>query len=82
MADLFGDQRREHRRRVTPLAVRMRPSTLDDFVGQEHFVGPGKLLRRMLQSDRLTSAVFYGPSGTGKTTLAELIARGLAQEDS
>ncbi|MFQ5489981.1 MAG: replication-associated recombination protein A [Phycisphaerae bacterium] len=74
MADLFGDQRREHRRRVTPLAVRMRPTTLDGFVGQEHFVGTGKLLRRMLQSDRLTSAVFYGPSGTGKTTLAHIIA--------
>ncbi len=57
-----------------PLAVRMRPKTLDDFVGQQHFLGPGKLLRRMLQADRLTSAVFYGPPGTGKTTLAHVIA--------
>ncbi len=52
----------------------MRPRILDEFVGQEHFVGPGKLLRRMLQADRLTSAVFYGPPGSGKTTLAEIIA--------
>lgn len=57
-----------------PLAVRMRPKTLDDFVSQQHFLGPGKLLRRMLQADRLTSAVFYGPPGTGKTTLAHIIA--------
>ena len=72
--DLFEDQRRTHRERVTPLAVRMRPRTLEEFVGQEHFIGPGKLLRRMLQSDRLTSAVFYGPPGTGKTALAHVIA--------
>jgi putative ATPase len=53
----------------------MRPATLDEFVGQEHFIGPGKLLRRMLEADRLTSAVFYGPPGSGKTTLAHIIAR-------
>ncbi len=52
----------------------MRPRTLDEFVGQEHFFGPGKLLRRMLQADRLSSLVFYGPPGTGKTALAQLIA--------
>jgi putative ATPase len=52
----------------------MRPSTLDEFVGQQHFLGPGKLLRRMLEADRLTSVLFYGPPGTGKTTLAQLIA--------
>ena len=52
----------------------MRPRTLDEFVGQRHFIGPGKLLRRMLEADRLTSAVFYGPPGTGKTTLAQIIA--------
>ena len=74
MADLFTEQRQRNREAATPLAVRMRPRTLDDFVGQEHFLGPGKLLRRMLQSDRLTSAVFYGPPGTGKTTLAHIIA--------
>ena len=73
--DLFAEQKRRNREGVQPLAVRMRPRTLDEFVGQEHFVGPGKLLRRMLQADRLTSAVFYGPPGSGKTTLAHVIAR-------
>ena len=53
----------------------MRPRTIDEFVGQEHFLGQGKLLRRMLQADRLGSLVFYGPPGTGKTTLAQVIAR-------
>src|SRR6185369_7530465 len=60
--------------RVAPLAVRMRPTSLDEFVGQQHFLGPGKLLRRMLEADRLTSVIFYGPPGTGKTTLANLVA--------
>lgn len=57
-----------------PLAVRMRPRTPEEFVGQQHFFGPGKLLRRMVDADRLQSAVFYGPPGTGKTSLAEVIA--------
>ncbi|RKY07204.1 MAG: hypothetical protein DRP65_10715, partial [Planctomycetota bacterium] len=57
-----------------PLAVRMRPKRLDEFVGQEHFAGAGKLLRRMLGADRLTSVIFYGPPGTGKTSLATVIA--------
>ncbi len=52
----------------------MRPRNLDEFVGQEHFLGPGKLLRRLLQSDRLGSVIFYGPPGTGKTALAHVIA--------
>jgi putative ATPase len=52
----------------------MRPRTLDEFAGQQHFLGEGKLLRRMLEADRLTSVIFYGPPGTGKTTLAQLIA--------
>src|SRR3954470_4193085 len=72
--DLFGDVRRKNMARVAPLAVRMRPRTLDEFVGQHHFLAPGKLLRRMLEADRLTSVIFYGPPGTGKTTLAQLIA--------
>jgi putative ATPase len=53
----------------------MRPRTVDEFVGQDHFFGPGKLLRRMLQADRLSSVIFYGPPGTGKTALAHVIAR-------
>src|SRR5512147_2447065 len=73
--DLFHESRKKNLQRVAPLAVRMRPRTLEEFVGQEHFLGPGKLLRRMLEADRLTSVIFYGPPGTGKTTLAELIAR-------
>src|SRR2546423_2194365 len=52
----------------------MRPRRLDEFVGQQHLLGPGKLLRRMLEADRLRSVIFYGPPGTGKTTLAQLIA--------
>src|SRR5687768_15009376 len=72
--ELFGEIRRKNFERVAPLAVRMRPRTLDEFVGQQHFLGEGKLLRRMLEADRLTSVIFYGPPGTGKTTLASLIA--------
>jgi putative ATPase len=73
--DLFAEQRNSNRRGVQPLAVRMRPRTLDEFIGQSHLVGEGKLLRRTLEADRMTSAVFYGPPGTGKTTLALIIAR-------
>ncbi len=74
MSDLWEKQRREAHRKVEPLAVRMRPRTLDEFVGQQHFLGPGKLLRRMLDADRLTSLILHGPPGTGKTTLAEVLA--------
>jgi putative ATPase len=73
--DLFADSREKNLQRVAPLAMRMRPRTLEEFVGQQHFLGPGKLLRRMLEADRLTSVIFYGPPGTGKTTLAELTAQ-------
>src|SRR3989440_6701432 len=72
--DLFAGTRQKNLDRAAPLAVRMRPRNLDEFVGQEHFLGPGKLLRRMLEADRLSSVIFYGPPGTGKTTLAQLIA--------
>ena len=72
--DLFADQKACNRARVEPLAVRMRPRSLAEFVGQQSFVGEGKLLRRMLEADRITSALFYGPPGTGKTTLATIIA--------
>lgn len=73
--DIFADVRDENRKRARPLAARMRPRSIDEFVGQEHFFGPGKLLRRMLQADRLSSLVFYGPPGTGKTALAQVIAQ-------
>lgn len=74
MPGLFDQHETSHLDAAKPLAARMRPRSLDEFVGQRHFLGEGKLLRRMLDADRLTSAVFYGPPGTGKTSLAELIA--------
>ncbi len=74
MPDLWEQTRQKHLVAAQPLAVRMRPRSLKEFSGQQHFLGEGKLLRRMLQADRLTSVIFYGPPGTGKTTLAELIA--------
>ena len=72
--DLFSDLREANRARARPLAARMRPRTLDEFVGQEHVLGPGKLLRRALLADRLSSVLFYGPPGAGKTALAHVIA--------
>src|SRR5438132_12152598 len=58
-----------------PLAARMRPRTLDEFVGQQAILGPGKILRRMIERDELRSAIFFGPPGCGKSTLAALVAR-------
>src|ERR1700737_3575044 len=72
---LFQDLHEANRRKAQPLAARMRPRTVEEFVGQEHFFGPGKLLRRMPQADRLGSLIFYGPPGTGKTALAHVIAQ-------
>ncbi|MFW6158886.1 MAG: replication-associated recombination protein A, partial [Planctomycetota bacterium] len=77
MSGLFtepGTDEQDRPEAPRPLAVRMRPRTRDEFVGQEHFFGPGKLLWRMLEADRLMSVIFYGPPGTGKTTLARVIA--------
>lgn len=74
MNDLFDAQRERLLARRAPLATRMRPRTLDDFVGQEQIVGPGTLLRRLIENDRLTSLILWGPPGTGKTTLAHLVA--------
>ena len=75
MSDLFSPIHEKRRSAAQPLAARMRPTSLEEFVGQQHILGPGKLLRRMIQADRLTSLIFYGPPGTGKTTLAHLIAK-------
>ena len=74
MTGLFEQAETANLDRARPLAARMRPRNLDEFVGQQHFLGPGQLLRRILDADRLSSAIFYGPPGTGKTSLAELIA--------
>ncbi len=72
--DLFERQYQQLRDRDAPLAARMRPRSLTEFVGQEEIVGPGRLLRRAIQADQLTSLIFYGAPGTGKTTLAQIIA--------
>ena len=75
MNDLFEHSRQEQISREAPLAARIRPSTLDEFVGQEHIVGEGRLLRRAIEADRLfSSLIFWGPPGTGKTTLAMIVA--------
>ncbi len=71
---LFEQIERNAIESAQPLAARMRPTTLDEFVGQQHFLGPGQLLRRLIDADRVGSAIFYGPPGTGKTTLAQLLA--------
>lgn len=71
---LFDRLEADQREAVKPLAARMRPRTLQEFVGQTHLLAPGKLLRRMLDADRISSVVFYGPPGIGKTSLAQLIA--------
>ena len=72
--DLFRARGAAEQAGNAPLAARMRPRTLDEFVGQDHIVGPGRLLRRAIQADQLSSLIFYGPPGTGKTTLAQVIA--------
>jgi putative ATPase len=74
MPDLFQEAAQRYRAAKAPLADRMRPRTLDQFVGQAHILGKGKLLRRAIEADRVTSVIFFGPPGSGKTTLARIIA--------
>jgi len=73
--NIFEMQYNQAIKNLGPLAERMRPDSLDYFVGQKHIVGKGKILNRAIQADKLTSAIFYGPPGTGKTTLAKIIAK-------
>jgi putative ATPase len=73
--DLFDHVLKERMKTEAPLAARMRPRTLDEYAGQQHIIGPGRLLRRAIEADRLfSSIIFWGPPGTGKTTLAMVIA--------
>ena len=72
--DLFDYMRENNSKKESPLAMRLRPKTLDDIVGQEHIIGKDSLLYRAIKADKLSSVIFYGPPGTGKTTLAKVIA--------
>ena len=72
--DLFEHQREHLMSQEAPLAARMRPRTLADFVGQEHLVGEGRVLRKSIEADQLSSMILWGPPGSGKTTLANVIA--------
>jgi putative ATPase len=78
--DLFSGAAADRLSQRAPLAARLRPRTLDDIVGQQHLVGPGAPLRTLVEADRLTSAILWGPPGTGKTTLANVIARVTAKQ--
>jgi putative ATPase len=77
--DLFAAAAEDRLTRQAPLAARMRPTALDEVVGQEHLLGPGRPLRALIEADRLSSVILWGPPGTGKTTIAQLIARTTAK---
>ncbi len=78
--DLMDYMNEKNKEKEAPLAARLRPSTLDEVVGQQHIIGKGKLLYRAIQADKLRSVIFYGPPGTGKTTLARVIAETTSAE--
>ncbi len=80
MSDLFSDAAEQRLPSVAPLALRMRPQSLEEFVGQEHVLGESSALRLAIAEDRVRSAIFYGPPGSGKTTLARIIARATGAE--
>ena len=73
--DLFDVNDKEYKAQNAPLAYRMAPRKLDEIVGQEPILGPGKLLRRLIETDKVTSVILYGPPGTGKTVIARVIAK-------
>src|SRR5882762_11749182 len=74
MSDLFSDAASQRAGEVAPLALRLRPRTLDEFVGQQHVLSEGSALRLAIAEDRVRSSIFYGPPGSGKTTLARIVA--------
>ena len=78
--DLFDYMRETNQKKESPLASRMRPTTLEEVVGQQHIIGKDKLLYRAIKADKLGSIIFYGPPGTGKTTLAKVIANTTSAE--
>lgn len=78
--DLFDYVREKNMDKDAPLASRLRPSTLEEVVGQQHIIGKDKLLYRAIKADKLSSIIFYGPPGTGKTTLAKVIANTTSAE--
>ncbi len=78
--DLFDYMREQNKEKESPLASRLRPTTLDEVVGQQHIIGKDKLLYRAIRADKLQSVIFYGPPGTGKTTLAKVIAQTTSAE--
>ena len=79
--DLFEYMREQKKETESPLASRLRPTTLDEMVGQQHIIGKDKLLYRAIKADKLSSIILYGPPGTGKTTLAKVIANSTSADE-